>query len=295
MSGLLDKMKKIEAGWEGETTDASVGEEKAVESSTESQVEKNLEKNNAESGLSTSTKPETKQAPVVEEKSNKPDNSKPKEQSETAAEKKESAQKGKPTKNFKTGGKKGATKKNGGAKKVGQGNQKNRPAAKNTAQNNGKIANADKLQAIVDKTKTKKKGCPKQAKLHQHLNSVGKDGVSHKDRIEKELEEHAKKVKKVIYISCGVILAILLTAIIIFSVIKSNDGKAERKMPDVKKVKAFSYETFEKEMWAYVKNDNFDKAVFHKDFDNFIKQYPDYKGKAENLRARLMRLYGIAK
>lgn len=290
MSGLLDKMKKIEAGWEGENSGASVGEEKAVETS-KSQVEESLERISSGSRLSSSSEHEEKDSSAVEdEKAEVAEVSEDvKEQEVSAVEEakerkseeapgKKASTKGKSPQNFKVGGKKTTVKKKGGASKP---------------KGNG-IANADKLQAIVDQKKKSAKGCPKQSKLHKHLNTVGEDGVSHKDRIEKELEEHAKKVKKVIYISCGAILGLLL--LVMFIAFLKNGKKAGAAHGSVAKikVKAAAYDTFAKEMWAYVKKESFEKETFHKDFDTFIKQYPADKAKAEKLKARLMRLYNIS-
>ncbi len=291
MSGLLDKMKKIEAGWEGETAEASAVEEKVEQAEATSKVDESLDRINSAARLSgqseESEKVEvasvTEETPVVEEKAEAEEapvvEEKKEEKTSEEPKKKKVATKGKSPQNFKVGGKKSTGKKKGSSSKPkGSG-----------------IANADKLQAIVDQKKKSTKACPKQSKLHKHLNTVGEDGVSHKDRIEKELEEHAKKVKKIIYISCGSILALLVVVLIIFTVMK-NSPKTSSGRGSTTKVKtvAPAYDTFAKEMWAYVKTESFNKDTFHKDFDTFIKQYPADKAKAEKLKARLMRLYNIS-
>ena len=271
MSGLLDKMKKIEAGWEEGQSDTSASQEKEPQTVAEKiETSKEVATSTVEEKVETTEAPKDEQVTAVEEV---------KEEKTEDAPKKKTSAKGKSPQNFKVGGKKTtAKKKSGTTKPKGSG-----------------IANADKLQAIVDQKKSAGRTTnSKQSKLHKHLSTVGEDGVSHKDRIEKELEEHAKKVKKIIYISCGAIIALLLIVMIIFTVVKNT--KQSQKLDRINKAaEARAYDVFSRKIKNYVKVDDFKASVFHKQFDKFIVENPKDKEKAEKLKERLVRVYGISK
>lgn len=166
-------------------------------------------------------------------------------------------------------------------------------------QTSNKIANADKMKKIIDKSKTAKAACPKAAKLHKHLNTVGTDGVSHKDRIEKELKEHAAKVKKVIRNVCFGIIAVGVAVIIGLKFYNGNSAKKSRvntKPTATKKASsaATQFRFFKQDIQNYVKSDKFSKQEFFADFDKHIEKYPENKKVAEALKAKLMRLYDIS-
>lgn len=170
---------------------------------------------------------------------------------------------------------------------------------KSFQQTSNKIANADKMKKIIDKSKTTKDACPKAAKLHKHLNTVGTDGVSHKDRIEKELKEHAAKVKKIIRNVCFGIIAV---GVAIFFGLKYYSGNSQKrskvnsKPAATKKASsaATQFRFFKQDIQNYVKSDKFNKQEFFTDFDKHIEQYPENKKAAEALKAKLMRLYDIS-
>ncbi len=165
-----------------------------------------------------------------------------------------------------------------------------KPVAKKTPA----IANADKLKSIVDKSKVAggKAPCPKASKLHKHLHKVGSDGMTHKDRIEKEVAEQAKKVKKMMFKVFWIVAIVLVLIVVGVKNCRSNGSKSTAAPSRV--TYSASFNSFRSSMEAYVKQEDSDKQIFFDKFDEYIKKHPQDKKKVLKLKNTLMRVYEIS-
>ncbi|MGL4854892.1 MAG: hypothetical protein ACRC37_06535 [Lentisphaeria bacterium] len=129
------------------------------------------------------------------------------------------------------------------------------------------------------------------SKLHSHLNQVGEDGLTMKDRIELEVREQAKKVKKIIFAACG---AILLFCLLIFAVSRCSSsprGQATKSVSPI--VSSEEIRIFRSKSFALVRTDEFDSQLFLKQCDDLIKKYPSSRAQIEEVRERLQKNYPL--
>ena len=73
-----------------------------------------------------------------------------------------------------------------------------------------------KPDALANARKTSK------SSLHTHLNKTDQHGVSHKDRIEQELQAQVRKIKKIMVISIVSIVSIVVVILLIMKMFSSS-------------------------------------------------------------------------
>lgn len=124
-----------------------------------------------------------------------------------------------------------------------------------------------------------------QSSLHTHLNKTDQHGVSHKDRIEQELQAQVKRIKKIMAISVAALLGLIFAIWLIVKIVgwfnspDSNDN-----------TRGISYFQMKSSVIQYAHSDGFDPDKFDRAFERFNKQAsPADKAKAIKLKARLLK------
>ena len=127
--------------------------------------------------------------------------------------------------------------------------------------------------------------------LHTHLNKTDQHGVSHKDRIEEELQAQVKKIKKIMAISIAGLVGLIFAIWLIIKImgwISSDSSANNGRGTSFFKLKANAIQ--------YVHSDKFNADKFDKVFDKFYKQATSAdKAKAIKLKARLLQERTIKK
>jgi len=136
-----------------------------------------------------------------------------------------------------------------------------------------------KPDALANAKKTSK------SSLHTHLNKTDQHGVSHKDRIEEELQAQVKKIKKIMIISVASLITLIF---IIWLIVKMV---AVFNSPDTtKNGRAVSYFQMKSKAIQYAHSKGFNRAKFDRAFEKFNKQAsPADVKKANQLKARLLK------
>ena len=130
-----------------------------------------------------------------------------------------------------------------------------------------------------------------QSSLHTHLNKTDKDGVSHKDRIEQELQAQVKKIKKIMIISIATLIALVVAVLLIMKIVDWASSETPSKS-----IPKTSYYQLKASATKYAHSKKFDPKKFETVFDKFCKQATTVdKAKAIKLKAKLLKEHAISK
>jgi hypothetical protein len=141
-----------------------------------------------------------------------------------------------------------------------------------------------KPDALANARKTSK------SSLHTHLNKTDQHGVSHKDRIEEELQAQVKKIKKIMVISVGALIGLILAIWLIVKIIGLFSSEP------TKPAHRITYYQLKVQAVQFAHSKSFDREKFDKVFNKFVQQASATdKKKAVQLKARLLRERNISK
>ncbi len=286
--GLLDKMEKVASG--------EIVVDKVLTPVPELTIDKGISNDKKD------TTEEVKSTEVTNKKSDDKKSDDKKSDDKKSDDKKSDDKKSDDNKSDdnksdakKVNGKAGAVKI--GKKNINVGTKKGTGKAKKPAISGKKTA---ELKKQMEGSSLGKKEVNKSAsKLHTHLHTVGEDGLTHKERLELEIAEQAKKIKKVIWIVCGCILAFIGLVLVVRSC--SSSSKPVSPQPVAKKVTKqvsrqrsakLAYELFKDDLTDLQQQDTIDKAELDKKIETIKKKFPELTEDVDKKVERFLKFYG---